>query len=115
MPAEPTKPTTIKAQRIAVLNSGGYVMWARAHYIDKNNDEQTMDWSGTYTNPNRHVMDLSTVKDITTGCAMWPEMAAMAGRWAEASKTLVAYAPNNHTVVFAAYGSTSNPWLEIIE
>ncbi|MGH9328326.1 MAG: hypothetical protein ACRD2B_16785 [Terriglobia bacterium] len=113
MPAEPTQPKAIKAQRIAVLNSGGYVMWARAHYKNKNGEDKETGWSGTYTNPNRHVIDMSTAKDITTGCEMWPEMAAMLGRWATGSK--VQYAPNNHTVVFAAYGSTSNPWLEIIE
>jgi hypothetical protein len=114
MPTEvPTKPPAIKAQKIAVVNSGGYVMWARAHYKNAKNEEKVLDWSGTYTNPYRHVMDLSTAEGITTGCAMWPEMAAMAGRWASGPE--VAYAPNGHTVVFAAYGSTSNPWLEIIE
>jgi len=114
MPADvPTTAPVIKAQKIAIVNSGGYVMWARVHYKDTGNNEQTTGWSGTYTNPDRHVVDMSQAAGITTGCAMWPEMAAMAGRWATGSQVL--YAPNGHTAVFTAKGATVNPWLEFVE
>lgn len=112
-PISPNKPKLIKAQRIAVVNNGGYIMWARAQYQNKEKKDAETGWSGTYTNPNRHVIDMSAQQDITTGCRMWPEMAAMAGRWAKGCP--VEYAPNNHTVTYIAKGTTGNCWLEIVE
>lgn len=113
MPAEPTKPKLVRAQKIAVVNQGGYVMWARAQYKDQENKDKDTKWSGTYCSPDKHVIDMGKAEGITTGCRMWPEMAAMAGRWAKG--TPVEYAPNGHTVTFVAKGATVNPWLEIVE
>jgi hypothetical protein len=119
MPAEPTKPKLVKAQKIAVVNQGGYAMWARAQYVDKDRDKDNKEvvretkWTDDYPNPSRRVIDMSTANGITTGCRMWPEMAAMVGRWAKG--TPVEYAPNGHTVTYVARGATVNPWLEIVE
>jgi hypothetical protein len=101
-----------RAQKIAVICHGAYLVNAQSRYIDKDGKEQEVAWSGNFPVGETRVFDLSKASNIATGSKIWPKISAVAGY--EAVGSPVEYAPNGHTMSYVAKGITLNPWLEIL-
>jgi hypothetical protein len=105
MPAEST-PTAkvLKAQKVAVINEGGYVMRFSVLY-NKANTKDVSETGATDRYPvgKTMVIDLQTAAPgITTGCKIWPKIDV---RWGDDKEgPAVEYAPNGHTVTYTAGG-----------
>jgi hypothetical protein len=95
---------TQRAQKIAVICHGAYVLHAQVRWQDDAGAEHETGWSGDVPVGQAWAVDMSTQKGITTGRKMWPKISIVAGGDAEGDK--VEYAPNGHTITYEAKGTT---------
>lgn len=103
MPTE-DKAKLPRAQRIAVICHGAYVLHAQARWKDDKDGEHETAWSGDVPVGQSWVVDMSQQKGITTGRKMWLNVQIVAGKGM--SGEVIEYAPNGQTITFEAKGTT---------
>jgi hypothetical protein len=103
MPTEPSTSRVPRAQRIAVICHGAYVLKAQVRWQDDKGVERETDWSGDVPVGQSWAVDLSAQKGITTGRKMWPHVSIVAGANMDGEK--VEYAPNGQTITYEAKGT----------
>jgi hypothetical protein len=104
MATQETQARAPRAQRIAVICHGAYVLRAQVRYQDDKGAERETAWSGDVPVGQSWVVDMSQQAGITTGKKMWPRVQIVAGN--EMTGEVVEYAPNSQTITYEAKGTT---------
>jgi hypothetical protein len=103
MATQPTQARVPRAQRIAVICHGAYVLKAQVRWQDEKGAEHETGWSGDVPVGQAWAVDMATQNGITTGRKMWPRVQIVAG--AEMKGEAVEYAPNGQTITYEAKGT----------
>ena len=104
MATEQSAPKTPRAQKILVINKGGYTLKLRGRWQDDKGAQHETDWTSEVPVGHDVMVDMSGQTGITTGRKMWPFVFV---RWGnDMTGEAVEYAPNGQMITYEATGTT---------